>query len=44
MLAVTLPPKVKCTVKLSSLVPVDELHIGHAAASIAGQSQIARVN
>ena len=40
MLAVTLPPKLKCTVNVGC-ASVDR-HSGHAAANIAGQGQIAR--
>ena len=40
MVAVTLPPKLKCTVNRAVVFPLMTLHIGHAAASIAGQRQI----
>ena len=44
MLAVTLPPKLKCTREAGSRVSVDDLDSGHAAANIAGQGQIARLD
>ena len=43
MLAVTLPPKVKCTVNWAVVFRSD-VDCGHAAANIAGQSQIARLD
>ena len=44
MLAVTLPPKLKCSVNRAVVLPLTTLTAGHAAASIAGQGQIARLD
>ena len=44
IVAVTLPPKLKCTVNRAVVLPLTSCDIGHAAASIAGQGQIARLD